>query len=1166
MRVRVRVRVRAAAGPPDPAFGARRRAHGPAAADPLCLYVHAHKGYRLLTHGNNGPSRTSARRSGRAVAGMVAVAVAVAALSATLAAPGIGAAHAAPSDDFVTTWQTTAADESITIPVGGATGNYTVDWGDGTTTTHTGDATHAYASPGNHTVRVSGDFTRIYLGQGPADNAYKLLSIDQWGTANWSTMRGAFAWAYYMTSGATDAPDLSGVTDTSYMFYGAHHFNGAVSDWDTSSVTNMRNMFMSTYYFNQPLDSWDVSRVTDMSLMFNQARSFNQPLDSWDVSRVTGMLAMFYYASSFNGSIGSWDTSSVTNMRDMFSSAESFNQPIGSWDTSSVTNMAEMFSSAESFNQPIGSWDTSSVTDMQTMFFNAISFDQPIGSWDVSSVNNMEGMLYAADSFSQNLGDWYIVPADTRVDSGETAVTTITAQNGWLAGRHNPVYAVGLGDDQFTMEGNHLVSKSPTYAKCSYDITITSAGTNDWGMSNSRELTITVTGDNGQPCVPQDVFATTWETTAANESITIPATAAAGKNYTVDWGDGSSTTQAGGATHAYAVPGNHTVQISGDLASIRLGDSPAANAAKLVSIDQWGKTAWATMESAFKGASNMEYGASDAPDLSGVTDASFMFYGASSFDGDLSSWDVSGVTNMSRMFDAASSFNNDIVNWNVSGVTDMSAMFYGAASFDQTLDWDVSGVTDMSAMFYGATSFDQPLDFWDVSRVADMSHMFYGAESFNQPIGSWDVSSVTDMSGMFYAAASFDQPLDSWNVSSVTDMRLMFSFAPFDQPIGTWDTSSVTDMAGMFSGVDTFDQPIGTWDTSSVTDMSHMFYGAESFNQPIGSWDVSGVTDTSHMFYNATSFDQPIGSWDVSGATDMYVMFDGADSFSQNLGDWYVVPADTEVSSCEALVTTVAAQNAYLDGQALAYSVAAGGDGDLFAFNGTALQSVSASYAKGAYDITIDSVGGFGTSNSKNVTVTVADPAYSGSAAAYTVDTITLTTDCPVTGVPRAADFGIKLGSAAYFAPTLDPSVSGNAITITLPSGTLSSGDTIKIKYSRVAGSTSDLAAFPESDVTNNVLAAPGNLTATSAPDSVNVRWDAVSDAPQGSQYMVQYKQSNATEWNDPVAEDLGSTGHVFAGLDTSVPHDVRLYLVDRADARISDYAAAASTAIPPDS
>ena len=38
---------------------------------------------------------------------------------------------------------------------------------------------------------------------------------------------------------ASDAPDLSRVTDMSRMFARALYFNGNISGWDTSSVTDM---------------------------------------------------------------------------------------------------------------------------------------------------------------------------------------------------------------------------------------------------------------------------------------------------------------------------------------------------------------------------------------------------------------------------------------------------------------------------------------------------------------------------------------------------------------------------------------------------------------------------------------------------------------------------------------------------------------------------------------------------------------------------------------------------------------------------------------------------------------------------------------------------------------------------------------------------------------
>ena len=64
---------------------------------------------------------------------------------------------------FVTTWQTTTANESIIIPTApsflGATYNYNVNWGDGDVENGlTGNATHMYATPGIHTVRITGMF------------------------------------------------------------------------------------------------------------------------------------------------------------------------------------------------------------------------------------------------------------------------------------------------------------------------------------------------------------------------------------------------------------------------------------------------------------------------------------------------------------------------------------------------------------------------------------------------------------------------------------------------------------------------------------------------------------------------------------------------------------------------------------------------------------------------------------------------------------------------------------------------------------------------------------------------------------------------------------------------------------------------------------------------
>ena len=67
-----------------------------------------------------------------------------------------------PDRPFVTTWETDAANQEITIPVGSSPASYYIDWGDGTIESAvTGDQAHTYAVAGNHTIYISGGFERI---------------------------------------------------------------------------------------------------------------------------------------------------------------------------------------------------------------------------------------------------------------------------------------------------------------------------------------------------------------------------------------------------------------------------------------------------------------------------------------------------------------------------------------------------------------------------------------------------------------------------------------------------------------------------------------------------------------------------------------------------------------------------------------------------------------------------------------------------------------------------------------------------------------------------------------------------------------------------------------------------------------------------------------------
>lgn len=840
------------------------------------------------------------------------------------------------SDNFITTWKTdnlgSSSNTSVTIPVfEGESYNYEVSWeNNGVWETFTAEASHDYGTAGTYTVAIRGTFPRIYFTYN--SDRRKLLSMEQWGTTAWSSMRLAFYGCNNLVGNATDTPNLSELTDMTGMFREASSFNQDINDWDVSNVTQMNGLFRDAISFNQDLSDWDLSNVTDMSNMF----------------------------------------ANVTL------SVENYDNTLIGWAT-----------------------DTSGTVGDGTD-------DIPMGV-NFNGGNNQYCLSEIKRQSLISIHDWTIT--DDGIDSG---------------------------------------------------------------------------------CETFDYFITSWKTdnpgNSGNSSIIIP-TLGADYNYDVSWeNDGNwEIGFTGDAPHTYEAPGTYTVAIRGSFPRIYFNNT--GDRQKILSIEQWGNNSWSTMNRAFMGCNNLVCNATDVPDLSEVTNMSYAFSDAISFNQDIGNWNVGNVADMSSMFEGASSFNQNLSEWNVINVTDMSNMFTGVTlsteNYDNTLigwatdssgilddgiddipngiifnggnskyclsevereslmtsnnwtitdgakdpdcvtnyfittwqtdnlgvtgstsiriptygggynydvswendgnwelgftgnashnygtagtytvairgdfpriyfnntgdkekiisieqwgniewssmnrafygcvnllenasdtpdltnmtdmsvmlagasayngdigDWDVSNVTNMNALFLGASAFNHNIGDWNVSNVTNMSYMFYEASAFNHNIGDWDVSNVTNMSNMFYNATSFNQDIGSWNVSNVIDMSSMFERASsFNQYIGDWNVSNVTNMHSMFRVATSFNRDLGDWDVSNVTQMNGMFLEASTFNKDIGEWDVSNVTNMSIMFYSAHAFDQDIGNWDVSNVTNMSFMFQHAHTFNQNIGSWDV--------------------------------------------------------------------------------------------------------------------------------------------------------------------------------------------------------------------------------------------------------------------------------------
>ncbi|BFP42069.1 hypothetical protein FGF1_29140 [Flavobacteriaceae bacterium GF1] len=323
-------------------------------------------------------------------------------------------------------------------------------------------------------------------------------------------------------------------------------------------------------------------------------------------------------------------------------------------------------------------------------------------------------------------------------------------------------------NDEATLDASLLDDgSSDVCGSVSLSLSQTSFTMSDIG-ANMVTLTVSDPNNNTNSCTATVTvvdpskyhFITTWDTTN-DDSITIPLTG----TYDVDLGnDGTfELLDEEGTLILDVTTYNHTAgeiqlafrnAVSGNGGLTRIHFNNSGDRQKLLSVDQWGSAiSWSTMAGAFYGCTNLKVKATDTPNLGSVTTMSEMFMLCTALKGTTSfpTWNTTAVTDMSYMFNQASSFDGDIGSWNTGSVTSMAAMFTSATTFD----WDIGS--------------------WNTGNVTNMASMFYRASAFNGNIGSWDTGSVTTMVSICYQASAFDQNLGNWNLGKLTNGTAMLS-------------------------------------------------------------------------------------------------------------------------------------------------------------------------------------------------------------------------------------------------------------------------------------------------------------------------------------------------------------------------------------------------------
>jgi len=303
---------------------------------------------------------------------------------------------------------------------------------------------------------------------------------------------------------------------------------------------------------------------------------------------------------------------------------------------------------------------------------------------------------------------------------------------------------------------------------------------------------------------------------------------------TVVWGDGNSDAT---NSHTYTNSGEYTVTVTGTgITNMDQTVGSATGAQYLTACTSFGEIGLTNLSSAFNGCTNLTTVPTSLPTTSTVTLTSYMFYGATSFNQNISGWDVSNVIDMGAMFYNATSFNQNISTWDVSAVTNMNIMFYGATSFNQNLgSWDISGIIDQITSMFSYTlstaNYNNILNGWSSLITLPESIIFFNLGLVYSPAGLTARTTMIDtylwsMTGDAYLSTDILKTGDVFSLTinvnasfsyNANVLQLYYLESPFSSP-ETYYTSSTTitftNLVFSTSGNLTLELRDNTFDTS----------------------------------------------------------------------------------------------------------------------------------------------------------------------------------------------------------------------------------------------------------------------------------------------------------------------------------------------------------------
>ena len=316
-----------------------------------------------------------------------------------------------------------------------STGQYQVDWGDGTVTLHNSNTiaqkNYDYSSISNSTICSRG-YKQVIIKVTPVSGNLLTCNFQQRFV---TTPAQNQAYSSGFLECILSMPNAS--SGQSITFGGTtirHAYCEKVDIKTIGNATNMVNMFYNCYSL-QSVPLFNTINVTSMTNMFLTCYSL-QSVPLFNTINMVNMSFMFYGCSSLQ-SVPLFNTINVTNMQNMFYGCYSL-QSVPLFNTINVTSMTNMFFTCYSLNFIPAFLTTAVTTDFTTIVNGCNSLNRILMSFNRTvALQNCQLSRDALVEIFTNLTNRTATTSATIDITGNWGASALTASDRLIATNKN---------------------------------------------------------------------------------------------------------------------------------------------------------------------------------------------------------------------------------------------------------------------------------------------------------------------------------------------------------------------------------------------------------------------------------------------------------------------------------------------------------------------------------------------------------------------------------------------------------------------------------------------------------------------------------------------------------------------------------------------------------